>query len=170
MSAHLEIRVDPVTQCHKSKLGQPRRLRSGELRLSQVLEHVSAPQAQRFAQNFCGAFSVTGSQSFVSSGQHVFEPDAVDLVAAHKESIAGLLGDQHIVDSRRRQVRSKPRHVSPQRAVRTRRRCATPDGVGYTVRRQAAAGMEQQHRKQFPLLGAAQIDRLTANRTDSERA
>nr|WP_231992565.1 hypothetical protein [Mycobacterium sp. 1164985.4] len=134
VSAQRQIGVDSVTKCYQPELLKARRLGCGELRLTQILEHSAAPQAQRFAQHSSGPFGVSGSQRLLPFFQQVLEPGAVDLAPTQEDPITGLLSDGDVVDAHARQTRPEPRHVSPQCDVRARRRCATPDRVCDAVR------------------------------------
>ena len=84
----------------------------------------------------------------------------INLVGTDKQAIPGLPGDQGILRTNAGQPVPKMRNMGPQRDIRARGRRPAPQRIGDAGRRYAPIQVDQQQRKQLPLLAPAKLQPL----------
>jgi hypothetical protein len=109
-------------------------------------QRITPPQRQRLVE--------------ATGGDEILEPEGVDLAAVHGQAVAGRLGEEHgrLVAGQASGLEGAAEvgDVGPQRRVGLRRFVA-PEQQQEPLGRHDAAGFEQQHAQDGPLLGRAQV-------------
>jgi hypothetical protein len=149
-----------MIQCHQPKLFQPRRLGACEFRRTQVVEHRSSPQAQRFCEQLGGALRFAQSQRLLAEPGQLLELCGIKLIGMKEQAIPGLPGDERVLGTDGGQSSPEMGDMGAQGDVRTSWRLPAPECVGDPARRYAPVQVDQQHRKQLALLGAAELKPL----------
>ena len=135
-----EIPVDPPLETGQTQLLQPRNLRLGEGLVRELGKRGAPPDAERLLE--------------LPLGCKCLDPFEVELAGLDAELVAGRARD----DSISTDCLPKLGDVHLQRLLSRRRRAFAPERLDQTVVRDHAVRVEQEHRKQSPLLCSADVD------------
>ena len=132
-----------------SELLEPGDLRLGEWLEGEVAQRRTAPELQRVAQQF----EAVGGSARSAARDEPFGARDVELRRVGAEGVAGRLGDEAVLA----EELAQPRDVDLDALGRSTRRRRAPQFVSEAVGRDRLVGVQQQHRKQRPLLDAAEL-------------
>ena len=142
-----ELGLDPQLDRGQAKLLEPRALVPGE-RLRELGQRGAAPERERLAQPLGRVLRIALRERAAAVGERALETGDVELVLAHLEHVARAA----CVQSRLRQRLPQLRDLDLHHLLRRVRNVLAPERVDELFARDRAVRVQEQDRKERPLL------------------
>ena len=158
MPAQREVRVHPLLDGAQTELFEPDALELDEAGRVEVGKRLTAPEVERLAQPLRGAFRIADAERIGALGGERLEPPEINRGRSRLEDVARRAGEDQVGAERLPQRGD----VALKRRVGGLGSALAPDGVDQGVARDDPIRMQEEHRKDGPLLRPAERERLAA--------
>ncbi len=171
VKAGVEIGLDPILERIEAQPLEARRLRRGPILAFEAEERGSAPQRERFMERGPRIGRGAVRELIVAEDRELLEPQRVDPIRRHVESVARLVAGHGVAADRR----PEPRDLMLQGVDRIGRFGARPQQIDQARGRDDPSALESEDRCQRALTPAREIDgaslagdRESAEHTDGD--